>query len=66
VSKSGPADKAGIKSGDVLIEFGGQEIDRPVDLDRLKYVHDEGEKVTVTVMRGEEKITKEVTLEAMK
>jgi hypothetical protein len=66
VSKHGPADKAGLKPGDVLIEYGHQRIDTPVDLDRLKYVHDEGEKVTVVVMRGNEKITRAVTLEAMK
>jgi ketosteroid isomerase-like protein len=65
VAKSGAADKAGFKSGDVLIEYGGQKIDTPVDLDRLKYVHDEGEKVLVTVMRGKQRITKEVTLQAM-
>lgn len=61
-----PPRKAGLKSGDVLTEFGGQKIDRPADFDRLKYVHDEGEKVTVTVMRGKEIVTQEVTLEAMK
>lgn len=33
---------------------------------RLTHVYSEGEKVTVTVMRGREKIAKEVTLEAMK
>jgi ketosteroid isomerase-like protein len=66
VSKSGPADKAGFKSGDVLIAYGGQKIDNPDNLYRLRYAHYEGEKVTVTVMRRKEKITKEVTLEAMK
>ena len=66
VSKSGPADKAGFESGDVLIAYGGQKIDIPDDLYRLRYAHDEGENVTVTVMRGQEKITKEVTLEAMR
>jgi hypothetical protein len=32
----------------------------------LTHVYSEGEKVMFTVMRGQEKITKEVTLEAMK
>jgi ketosteroid isomerase-like protein len=66
VSKNGPADKAGVKSGDVMIEYGGEKIDNPDDLYRLRYAHYEGDKVRVTVMRGKEKITKEVTLEAMK
>lgn len=66
VSEDGPAGKAGLKSGDVLIEYGGQKIDKPDDLYRLRYAHYEGDNVIVTVMRGREKITKEVTLEAMR
>jgi ketosteroid isomerase-like protein len=66
VPEDGPAGKAGLKSGDVLIECGGQKIDNPDDLYRLRYSHYEGEKVMVTVMRGHEKITKEVTLEQMR
>jgi PDZ domain/SnoaL-like domain len=66
VSQGGAAEKAGFKSGDVLIEYGGRKIDNPVDYDRLRYAYYEGEKVKVTVIRGAEKITKKVTLEAMK
>jgi S1-C subfamily serine protease len=65
VAEGGPAGKAGLKTGDVLIEYGGRKIDNPVDYQRLRYVYYEGEQVTVTVMRGDQKITKEVTLEAM-
>jgi ketosteroid isomerase-like protein len=66
VAEGGPAGKAGFKTGDVLIEYGGRKIDNPVDYQRLRYAYYEREKVTVTVMRGHEKITKEVTLEAMR
>jgi len=66
VAEGGPAGKAGFKSGDVLIEYGGRKIDNPVDYERLRYAYYEGEKVMVTVMRGQEKFTKEVTLQAMK
>jgi hypothetical protein len=66
VSKSGPAGKAGFESGDVLIEYGGQKIDKTDDLYKLRYAHYEGESVPVTVMRGKAKITKNVILEAMK
>ena len=66
VSEGGPAGKAGFKSGDVLIENGGRKIDNPIDYERLRYAYSEGEIVMVTVMRGQEKITKEVTLEQMR
>ncbi|MGB9431789.1 MAG: PDZ domain-containing protein [Candidatus Acidiferrum sp.] len=66
VADGGPAGKAGLNSGDVLIEYGGRKIDNPDDYNRLRHAYYEGEKVMVTVMRGQEKFTKEVTLEAMK
>jgi hypothetical protein len=66
VAEGGPAGKAGFESGDVLIEYGGRKIDNPVDYYRMRYAYYEGEKVIVTVMRGHEKITKEVTLDALK
>jgi S1-C subfamily serine protease len=50
----------------VLIEYGGQKIDNPDDLYRLRYAHYEGDNVLVTVIREHEKIKKEVSLEAMK
>lgn len=66
VTEGGPAGNAGLKAGDVLVEYGGQKIDNADDFRKLRYAHYEGEKVVATVMRGHEKITKEVTLEAMK
>ena len=66
VPEDGPAGKAGFKSGDVLIEYGGRKIDNYIDYARLVHAYSEGEKVMVTVIRGHEKITKEVTLEAMR
>jgi ketosteroid isomerase-like protein len=66
VSEGGPAAKAGFKSGDVLIEYAGRKIDNYVDYARLIHAYSEGEKVMVTVMRGHNRITKEVTLEAMR
>ena len=65
VVERSPAGKAGFKSGDVLVEYGGRKIDNYIDYDRLRYAYYEGETVMVTAMRGKEKITKEVTLEAM-
>ncbi|MGD0545342.1 MAG: PDZ domain-containing protein [Candidatus Acidiferrales bacterium] len=66
VAAGGPAAKAGFKSGDVLIKFGGRKIDNYVDYARLRYSYSEREQVMVTVMRGHEKITKEVILEQMR
>jgi ketosteroid isomerase-like protein len=66
VTEDGPAGKAGLKSGDVLIEYGGRKIDNYIDYARLVHAYSEGEKVMATVMRGQEKITQEVTLAAMK
>jgi ketosteroid isomerase-like protein len=66
VSGGSPAGKAGFKAGDVLIEYGGHKIDNYIDYARLRYFYSEGERVEFTVIRGPEKITKEVTLEAMK
>ncbi|MGA8617591.1 MAG: PDZ domain-containing protein [Candidatus Sulfotelmatobacter sp.] len=64
VPEDGPAGKAGLKSGDLLVQYGGQKIDNPDEFYKLRYAH--YEKVMVTVMRGHEKITKEVTLVEMK
>ena len=46
----------------LLTDYSGQKIDTSIDLDRLKYVHDEGEKVLVTVVRGTRRFTRELTL----
>jgi ketosteroid isomerase-like protein len=63
VEPGGVADKAGFKAGDVMVQFGCQKIDSPGDFLRIMRGPFRGDNVTVTVMRGEEKITKEVTLD---
>lgn len=64
-AEGSPASKAGFKTGDVLIEYGGRHIDRYVEYARLINYYSEGETVRVTALRGNERITKEVTLEQM-
>lgn len=66
VRDGSPAGKAGFKAGDVLIEFDGKPIDNLYDFTYALRAHKPGDKVTVTVMRGKEKVTREVTLEARK
>lgn len=46
VPEDGPAGKAGFKSGDVLIEYGGRKIDNYIDYSRLTHAYSEGEKVS--------------------
>lgn len=66
VRDGSPAGKAGFKAGDVLIEFDGKPIDNLYDFTYALRAHKPGDKVMVTVRRGNEKVTREVTLEARK
>jgi hypothetical protein len=66
VAADGPAAKAGFRSGDLLIEYGGRKIDNPIGYQRLCCAYYESEKVMVTVMRRREKVTTEVTMEQMR
>jgi Peptidase family M28/PDZ domain/PA domain len=66
VRDGSPASKAGFKGGDVMEEFDGKKIDNLYDFSYALRAHKPGDKVMVTVMRGEEKLTREVTLEVRK
>lgn len=66
VRDGSPAGKAGFKAGDVLVEFDGKTIDNLYDFTYALRAHKPGDKVTVTVLRGKERVTREVTLEARK
>ena len=56
VEKQSPADKAGLKQGDIIIKFKGQEITQMTMLPTLVGQSSVGEKVTVTIFRkGKEK-----------
>ncbi len=64
VRAGGPADKAGLKGGDVIVEFGGQEITNIYDytyaLDAVKI----GEPVEVVVLRDGKRVKLTVIPEA--
>ncbi len=64
VIAGGPADKAGLKGGDIIIEFGTKKIENIYDftyaLDAVKI----GEAVEVVVMRDGQKVKLKVTPEA--
>ena len=66
VRDGSPAAKAGLKGGDILIEFDGKKIENLYDFTYALRSHKPGETVPVTVMRGSEKITRDVTLEVRK
>jgi aminopeptidase YwaD len=63
VRDGSPAAKAGFKAGDILVEFDGKKIDNLYDFTYALRAHKPGDKVVATVLRGTEKLSREVTLE---
>jgi serine protease Do len=51
VTADGPADKAGIKRGDIIIEFNGKKINNSTELRNIVAESSPGSSVTVTVLR---------------
>jgi hypothetical protein len=62
VRAGSPAEKAGLKPGDVMIAWNGREIKNLYDFTHELQNSKVGEKVSVTVMRAGQKISAEVTL----
>lgn len=62
VRTGSPADLAGLKAGDVMVELGGKPIKNLYDFTFELRARKPGDKVSVTVVRGPEKLTVEVTL----
>lgn len=63
VVKDSPAEKAGFQENDVIIKINDDQIDDTEDL--INYIHDSeiGAKLAITLMRGDDKITKDVILD---
>jgi len=57
-----PAAKAGLKAGDILIEFDGKEIGNLYDFTYSLRAHKPGDLVTVKVLRGSQTIEAKVLL----
>lgn len=51
VEPGGPADKAGIQPGDIIMKFNGQSVDAATDLPRMVGDTKPGTKATITVWR---------------
>ncbi|HZG04652.1 MAG TPA: trypsin-like peptidase domain-containing protein [Streptomyces sp.] len=66
VTPGGPADKAGLRPGDVITEFDGVAIDSGPTLISEIWAHEPGEKVQLTYKRGGKEATAELTLGSRK
>ena len=66
VAPDGPADKAGIKSGDIIVEYGDREISQMNMLPALVAQTAVGEKVQVTFFRDGKKKTLTVIIAKLK
>ncbi len=62
VSENSPADKAGIKAGDIILEFDGKKIDTMRKLPKLVAQTEVGKKVTLKIWRNQKLISKKVLL----
>ena len=62
VSEKSPADKAGIKAGDIILEFDGKKIDTMRTLPKLVAQTAVGKKVMLKVWRNQKLISKKVVL----
>ncbi len=62
VTKDGPADKAGIKQGDVVLKFDGKEITQMRGLPRVVAETPTGKQADVVIWRKGEQVTLKVTV----
>ena len=62
VSEKSPADKAGIKAGDIILEFDGKKVDTMRTLPKLVAQTKVGKKVVVKIWRNQKLISKRVLL----
>ena len=63
VTKDSPAQRGGVKGGDVIIRFGESKIGNLEDFDSALRKYHAGDKVTVVVKRGGQEVKLEVTLD---
>jgi S1-C subfamily serine protease len=60
VAKTGPAARAGIQNGDIVVEFDGHTVSGVDDLHRLLTDSQIGRALPITLLRGSEKLVLEV------
>ena len=62
VAQNSPSDKAGVKEGDIILEFNGQKIQEMKQLPIIVARTEVGKKVKVKIWRNKKEITKMITL----
>ena len=62
VRAGSPADSAGLKAGDVVVELGGKAVTDLQTYSDALYSHEPGDRVDVVVLRGSERLTLKVRL----
>ncbi|HEU4990578.1 MAG TPA: M28 family peptidase [Gemmatimonadaceae bacterium] len=62
ITPGSPADKAGLKAGDVVVEFGGMPVTDLQTYSQALYAHRPGDVVPVVVVRDGRRLTLTVTL----
>jgi len=64
VSPGSPGDKAGLRAGDAIVEFGGKAVTDLQSYSDALGAHKPGDTVTIVVIRGERRVTLTATLGA--
>jgi serine protease Do len=64
VTSDGPAAKAGLKQGDVVVAVADRDIQRRLDVERALIGHQAGEEVAFEIQRGGETVALNLTLAA--
>jgi len=62
VAEGSPSDDAGIKAGDIILEFDGKTINEMNELPKIVAATDVGKKVNVKVWRNQRELTKVIVL----
>ena len=62
VTKGGPADKSGMKRGDIIISFDGKQVENSSQLRNMVADTKPGTEVPVIVLRDSKKVELDVTL----
>jgi serine protease Do len=66
ITPGSAAEKAGLKEGDIVLEFNGTKINEENPLSKLILQHDPGETVNLKVLRDKEEMTISAVLDEMK
>jgi Zn-dependent M28 family amino/carboxypeptidase len=62
VTPGSPADRGGLKTGDIVVSLGGREVTDLNTYSNALYAHKPGDEVEIVVLRGSERVTLRVTL----